>query len=225
MRHVYFGSVLSRPLIIFHDFLNHLAIGSNPAHTDDETNTRSENYESIGAGGGGPWTNDMTSHTRHDDNWPTWSRPWCCQTRCRPPRKKGGNWKIREWGINDNKRERNRIGQLYLTGEGGKEKSERSTERKIPPTTETRSRPFARPIPLSDLVCMYVSVRVASTQRCGRACHYPPVSAGHPIRKASCWVVVVGGIVTIHTLARTCLITEPAAHAAGRGGGNEKITK
>lgn len=51
MRHVYFGSVLSRPLIIFHDFLNHLAIGSNPAHTDDETNTRSENYESIGAGG------------------------------------------------------------------------------------------------------------------------------------------------------------------------------
>lgn len=105
---------------------------------------------------------------------------------------------------------------LFDGGGGGKEKSERSTERKIPPTTETRSRPFARPIPLSDLVCMYVSVRVASTQRCGRACHYPPVSAGHPIRKASCWVVV-GGIVTIHTLARTCLITEPAAHAAGRG--------
>ena len=89
--------------------------------------------------------------------------------------------------------------------------------RQIPLTTERQSRPFARPIPRVCPACADVM----------RASPFPPspptpslykekkkefpFAGPPPVRELrSCWA----GFVTIHTLARTCLITEPAAHAA-----------
>ncbi|KZS13158.1 Uncharacterized protein APZ42_021773 [Daphnia magna] len=52
-----------------------------------------------------------------------------------------------------------------------------STERQIPPTTETRSRPLARPVPHPDLVCTPSGVCSLYVHWCGRACRYPTLLA------------------------------------------------
>jgi hypothetical protein len=174
---------------------------------------------------GGPWTNDMTSHTRHDDNWPTWSRPWCCQTRCRPPRKK--RRKLKDPWVGNKWQKKGKEQNWTTLFDGGRRKREKWTIHWAEDPADNWD-PVASFCPsyTPQWSGLYVCERACSFYTTARTC--VPLSSrfGRPPYPKS--LLLGGGDGRDRNHSHTC--THLSHHgtrcACGRkGGGNEKITK